>query len=72
MKTKDSRKTVRAFLTIITKKNPVTKSWVDKRTEIAAEFKKLCKSEGIQIYSTVSETKAAFGERRITSVKNIL
>ena len=31
--------------------------WIDKGTEIAGEFKKLCKAEGIQIYSTMSETK---------------
>ena len=34
--------------------------------------KKLCKTEGIQIYSTMSETKAAFAERTIRSLKNIL
>ena len=60
MKTKDSKETVRAFLTMITKTNRPKKMWVDKGTEIAAGFKKLCKVEGIQNYSTMSETKAAF------------
>ena len=32
----------------------------------------LCKAEGIQIYSTMSETKAAFAERTVRSLKNIL
>ena len=32
MKTKDSNKTVRAFLTMITKKNCPPKNWVDKGT----------------------------------------
>ena len=32
----------------------------------------MCKPEGIQIYSTMSETKAAFAERTIRSLKNIL
>ena len=32
----------------------------------------LCKAEGIQIYSAMSETKAAFAERTIRSLKNIL
>ena len=41
-------------------------------TEFAGEFKKLCKAEGIQFYSTLSETKAAFAERTIRSLKNIL
>ena len=72
MKSKDSKETVRAFLSMITKKNRPKKIWVDKRTEFAGEFKKLCKAEGIQIYSTVIETKAAFAEPTIRSVKNIL
>ena len=72
MKTKDSKETVRAFLTMITKKNRPKKNWLHKGTEYAGEFKKLCKAEGIQIYSTMSETKAAFAERTIRSLKNIL
>ena len=72
MKTKDSKETIRAFLTMITKKNRPKKIWVDKGTEFAGEFKKLCKAEGLQIYSTMSETKAAFAERTIRSLKNIL
>ena len=39
---------------------------------MAGEFKKLCEAEGIPIYSTMSETKAAFAERTIRSLKNIL
>ena len=72
MKSKDSKETVRAFLSMITKKNRPRKVWVDKGTEFAREFKKFCKAEGIQIYSTMSETKAAFAERTIRSLKNIL
>ena len=72
MKTKDSKETVRAFLTMITKKNRPKKISVDKGTEFAGEFKKVCKAEGIQIYSTMSETYAAFGERTIRSLTNIL
>ena len=72
MKTKDSKETVRAFLTMITKKNRTKKIRVDKGTEFAGEFKKVGKAEGIQIYSTMSETKAAFAERTIRSLNNIL
>ena len=54
------------------KKNRPKKIWVDGRTEFAGEFKKLCKAEGIQVYSTMSETKAAFAERTIRSLKKIL
>ena len=69
MKTKDSEETVRAFLTMITKKNRPKKVRVDKGTKFVGEFKKLCKAEGIQIYSTKSETKAVFAERTIRSLK---
>ena len=72
MKTKDSKETVRAFFSLITKRNRPKKLWVDKGKKFPVEFKKLCKAEGIQIYSTMSETKAAFAERTIRSLKNIL
>ena len=72
MKTKDSKETGRAFVSMITKKNRPRKICVDKGTEFAGEFKKLCKAEGIQIYSTKSETKAAFAERTMRSLRNIL
>ena len=62
---------VHAFMTI-TKENRPKKFWVDKGTKFAGEFKKLCEAEGIQIYSTRSETKATFAERSIRSLKNIL
>ena len=61
-KTTDSEETVRVFLTEITEQNPPKKIWVGKGTEFAAEFKKLCKAKGIKLYSTTSETKAAFAE----------
>ena len=57
---------------MITKTNRPKKIWVHKGTEFAGEFKKLCKAEGIQIYSTISETKAVFADHTIRSLKNIL
>ena len=72
METKDSQETVKAFSSMITKKNRRKKIWVDKGTEFAGVFKKFRAAEGIQIYSTMSETKAAFAERTIRSMKNIL
>ena len=65
MKTKDSRETVQTFSSMITKKNRPEKIWVDKGTEFAGAFKKFCTAEGIQLYSAMSETKAAFAERTI-------
>ena len=69
MKTKDSKETVRAILTMITKKNRPKKFWFDKGRDFAGEFKKLCKAEGIQINSTMSQTKSSFAERTIRSLK---
>ena len=72
MKTKDSQETEKAFSSMITKKKRPKKIWVDKGTEFAGAFKKFCAAEGIQVYSTMSETKAAFAERTIRSLKKIL
>ena len=72
MKTKDSQETVKAFSSMITKRYRPKKIWVDKGTEFAGACKKFCAAEGIQVYSTMSETKAAFAERTIRSLKNIL
>ena len=63
MKTIDSKETVRTFLTKNTKKDRTKKIWVDKGIEFAGELIKFCKAEGIQTYSTMSETKVAFAER---------
>ena len=71
-KTKDSRKTVKAFSFMITKRTRPKKIWVYKGTEFAGAFKKFCIAEGIEVYSTMSETKAAFAERTIRSLKNIV
>ena len=72
MKTKDSQETAKAFSSMITKRNRPKKIWVDKGTELAGAFKKFCTAEGIQVYSTMSETKAAFAECTIRSLKNHL
>ena len=72
MKTKDPQETVRAFSTMITKRNRPKKIWVDNETEFAGAFKKFCAAEGIQDYSTMSETQAVFAERTIRSLKNIV
>ena len=70
VKTKDSKDTVCAFLTMSTKKNRPKTNWVDKGTEFTGESKELQlrKAEGIQIYSI----KAAFDERTMPSLKSIL
>ena len=60
MKTKDPQENVKAFSSMITKRNTPKKVSVDKGTEFAGAFKKFCAAEGIQVYSTMSETKGAF------------
>ena len=72
MKTKDSQETVKAFSSMITKRNRPKKVWLDKGTEFPGAFKKFYTAEGIQVYTKMSETKAAFAERTIRSLKNIL
>ena len=57
---------------MITKKKCPKKLWVDKGTEFAGQCKKNCNAQGMQIYSRMSETKAAFAERTIRLMKNIL
>ena len=57
---------------MITKKNRTKQIWVDKRSDFAGELKSICKAEGIETYSTLSETKAVFAKRKIRSLKNIL
>ena len=56
---------------MISRKNTPEKLWVDKGTEYGGTFKKFCKEKSIEVYSTMSETKAAFAERAIQSLKDI-
>lgn len=48
------------------------KIWVDKGREFAGKFSEFCLEHGITIYSTHSETKSAFAERNIRSLKAII
>ena len=72
MKTKDFNETVRALLTMITKKIDPRKCGSARKGNLRGEFEKLCNNEKTQIYSTMSETKAAFAERTKRSLKSIL
>ena len=72
MKTKYAKDTLQAFRKIISQKNTPEKFWVDKGTEYGGTFKKFCKEKDIEVYSTMSETKAAFAERAIQSLKHII
>ena len=72
MKTNYSKETVKTFSKKITQKNRPKKIWVDQGTDFAGQLKKFCGAEGIEIYSTMSETKAAFAESTIRSLKDNL
>ena len=72
MKTKDSKEMVRAILTMIKKTIQPTKIRIDKGTEFAREFKKVCKAEGLENYYTMSSTKAGFAECTVRSIKNTI
>ena len=71
-KTKYAKDTLQAFRIMISRKNTPEKLWVDKGTEYWGTFKKICKEKDIEVYSTMSETKAAFAERAIQSLKHII
>ena len=57
---------------MISRKNTPEKLWVDKGLEYGGTFKKFCYEKDIEFYSTMSETKAAFAERAIQSLKHII
>ena len=71
MRSKSAKETARTFKRMIQKQKP-QKVWSDKGTEFKGAFKRLCDQEGIETYTTQSETKSAFAERNIRSRKNII
>ena len=56
----------------ITKRKRPQKIWVDKGKNLLVNLKSFATEKDIQIYSIMSETKAAFAERAIRSLKNVL
>ena len=71
MKALYAKDAVEAFKKMIKKKQP-EKVWTDKGSEFKGDFKKFCEKKGIHLYTTESETKSAFAERNIRSLKNII
>ena len=70
MKPKDSEETVKAFSSMITKRNRPKKDWNDKVTKFAGAFKKFCSAERINVYTIKNEIKAGFAEHTIRPLKN--
>ena len=48
------------------------KIWVDEGREFAGDFSHFCRENDVGLYSTHSETKSAFAERNIQSLKAII
>ena len=69
MKTNAPKKRFKLLRKRNTKRNQTMKMWVDKRTDCAGEFEKTRSAEGIQIHSSMIETKVAFVERKIRFLK---
>ena len=72
IKNKVCQKHFTSFNKKFSQKNTPERLWVDKGTKYGGVFKKICEKKDIEVYSTTSETKAAFAERAIQSVKHII
>lgn len=71
MKSKDANEAKAAFLRMVKFTQP-KRIWTDQGKEFEGDFKSFCKIIDVKIYHTHSETKAAYAERAIRSLKNII
>ena len=72
MKNKLAKTTKAAFLKMVGGGLQPKYLWVDQGKEFEGKFKTFCKNMNIHIYHTFSDKKAAYAERAIRSLKNIL
>jgi hypothetical protein len=72
LKDKFAATAMKAFAKMLNKRVKPEKVWTDKGTEFKGQFEQFCKRRGIETYTTHSETKSAFAERNIRSLKNII
>jgi transposase-like protein len=73
MKTKTAESAKDAFVRMLSKATGKPKKlWTDNGTEFEGTFRRYCQQQEISIYHTFSETKAAYAERAIRSLKNIM
>ena len=64
-----------AFIKMCSKKNELNfrkKLWLDQGKEFFEDMANFCEDVGIKYYHTYSETKVAFGERAIRTLKNLI
>ena len=71
MKALYAKDAVEAFKKMIKQKKP-ERVWTDKGSEFKGEIKTFCEKKEIHLYTTENETKSAFAERNIQSLKNII
>ena len=71
MRSKSAPDAAKAFEKMI-EKGELQNIWSDKETEFKGVFKKFCDERGISTYTTSSETKSAFAERNMRSIKIIM
>ena len=71
-KIKYAKNNLQAFKKRISRKSTPEKPWVDKGTEYGGIFETFCKEKNVELYSTMSETNAAFAERAFQSLKHII
>ena len=67
MKPKYAKKILQVFKKMISRKNTPEKFWLIKEQNMG----ELCKEKNIEVYSTKDETKAAFAERVVQSLRHI-
>ena len=62
MKIKDAKETVRTFSNFISRKNRPEKTGVDQGTGFDRQFKIFYSADGLETYSTTTETKSVYTE----------
>jgi hypothetical protein len=72
MKNKTAVTTKSAFMKMMSTGEQPKKIWVDEGKEFEGSFKSLCIDMGVILYHTQSKKKAAYAERAIRSLKNII
>ena len=76
LKSKSAKSTENAFVKMCGRSSSgldfPKKLWIDRGKEFLGDFKNFCEDVGIVVYHTNSETKAAYAERVIRSLKNVI
>ena len=71
LKTKYAKNTLQAVKKKFSRKNTTENFELIKEKKMGKLFKKSCEKKDTEVYTTLSETKAAFAERAMQSLKHI-